>query len=341
MPVYEVVCEKPVAIDSPDHRHPLGTAVDNSRNELFNRKAYALFPGRAIRVLDLGCSGGGFVKDCLDHGHQAVGIEGSDYSKTHRRAEWATIPGNLFTGDITAPITIRETDAEGSRPARFDLVTAWEVIEHIREEHIAAVVANIDRHLAPGGVCVMSISDEHEIVDGQDYHFTVQPREWWLRKFESLGLVHRDSVEDFFDQDLIRGPLQGAKSFPLFLTRTSEPPPPVPERFHFHPQLLFDCGRKYAEFGSKQTNHLNAFLGYGFLLLREASNLLPRDANIHYALAQVEWYIGRVEEARASVKWALELDPHHAEARQFWNKLRDLRARVKETLAARLAASSG
>jgi hypothetical protein len=103
----------PVADDSPDHLRPRGTAFDNSRNRRFNRKLSALYCGldRPIRVLDLGCAGGGFVCDCLTDGQVAVGIEGSDYSSRWGRAEWPLLGGRaLFTADITRPFEVVRVD---------------------------------------------------------------------------------------------------------------------------------------------------------------------------------------------------------------------------------------
>jgi len=92
-----------VAYESLDHIYPWGTKQDNSKNLSFNNALYELIPIKELSVLDIGCSGGGFVKTLLDAGVLAVGIEGSDYSKIRGRAEWATIPGHLFTADVTAP----------------------------------------------------------------------------------------------------------------------------------------------------------------------------------------------------------------------------------------------
>ena len=71
-----VVTDTPVALDSPDHLTPWGTARDNSKNIRFNHKLLRLFNhlSRPLQVLDLGCSGGGFVRSLLDVGQFAVGI---------------------------------------------------------------------------------------------------------------------------------------------------------------------------------------------------------------------------------------------------------------------------
>lgn len=55
----ELKTNYPLATSSPDFISPWGTRRDNSRNPRFNKKIYRLFPNKVIRVLDLGCSGGG------------------------------------------------------------------------------------------------------------------------------------------------------------------------------------------------------------------------------------------------------------------------------------------
>jgi hypothetical protein len=90
-----IITDHPVAYDSPDHTTPRGTINDNSFNRVFNDKLVAAL-GSGIRVLDLGCSGGGFVRSLVDQGIEAYGIEGSDHSRRTKRAEWATIPERVF-----------------------------------------------------------------------------------------------------------------------------------------------------------------------------------------------------------------------------------------------------
>lgn len=92
------------------------------------------------------------MKDCLDDGCLAVGLEGSDFSKRYRRAEWATIPDFLFTCDITGDFDVLlETDGR-SQLIQFDVVTSWEVIEHIAEQDLPVVTANVRKHLSPNGL---------------------------------------------------------------------------------------------------------------------------------------------------------------------------------------------
>jgi len=50
---------------------------------------------------------------------------------------------NLFTCDITKPFEV----VQGSQPVRFDLITAWEVLEHIGPDALDQVFRNIS------GIC--------------------------------------------------------------------------------------------------------------------------------------------------------------------------------------------
>jgi len=223
--------EHPVAYDSPDHLQPWGTRRDNSQNRRFNTKLSLLFHEKEspVRVLDMGCSGGGFVKSCIDDGFFAVGLEGSDYSKRHRRAEWGTIPNNLFTCDVTQRFTVGWQDENGFKPLQFDVVTSWELIEHIAEQALSGVASNVERHLAPDGLWIMSISPNDEVIHGVRLHQTVKPRSWWLAKFLSLGWHHLDSHERFFNSQYVRGPKYGAPgSFHLILARNPGRAPTLP-----------------------------------------------------------------------------------------------------------------
>lgn len=170
-----IITNKPVAFDSPDYIYPWGTARDNSKNTAFNRRLFWWFLEKEKpRVLDLGCSGGGFVKTVLDNGCFTIGIEGSDYSKKNRRAEWATIPDNLFTADITEPFKL----LENNKIVKFNIITAWEVIEHIKKDKLKVVFDNIDIHLNPNGIVIMSVSTKNDVIGGINLHQIIESKAW-------------------------------------------------------------------------------------------------------------------------------------------------------------------
>ena len=223
--------EREVAFSSPDHQLPWGTKRDNSRNPRFNDKLYKLFPryNELLKILDMGCSGGGFVKSCFDEGCLAVGLEGSDFSKRMRRAEWRTIPEYLFTCDITGDFDIWLESKAGTERLVFDVVSSWEVMEHIAEGDIATVAGNVKKHLAAGGLWIMSVSPNEEVIHGVRLHQTVKDKPWWIQKLAGLGLHHQERYVEYFNTQFVRGPKYGGPgSFHLVVSPDPAKAPAVP-----------------------------------------------------------------------------------------------------------------
>lgn len=203
-PIYRVASDRPVAADSADHKWPHGTIHDNSINPRFNRKLYGYFGHRPdLALLDLGCAGGGFVRTILADGFTAVGIEGSDVSKNLASGEWDTCPLHLMTADIGAPFYL--TTAGGAQ-MRFHCVTAWEVLEHIPEDRLDALLGNIARHLTDDGIFVASVAVFPDLnpITGAVYHVTIHPKPWWLARFAAAGLVEA-TPHPFETADYVRG----------------------------------------------------------------------------------------------------------------------------------------
>jgi SAM-dependent methyltransferase len=186
-PKIRIDTDFPVAISSDDHLFPKGTAADDTRYPRFCIKSEQIL-GPRLRFLDIGCSGGGLVFDFLQRGHFAIGLEGSDYSKLTQRAHWAIIPDHLFTCDATKPFVIRSIVDE--EPQTFDLISAWELLEHIQERDLPSLFQNIRRHLRAGGLFVASVAtfEDKDSKSGAVWHQTVRPRAWWETVVRSAGL---------------------------------------------------------------------------------------------------------------------------------------------------------
>jgi len=195
-----IVTDHPIAVDSPDTLKPLGTARDNTVNPRFNAKLEQIVTGRPMRIIDLGCAGGGFVQTLVEAGHLAVGVEGSDYSLRHKRAAWGVIPGNLFTGDITKPFKIMN----GKRQARFDAATAFEVLEHIHRKDLPGLFANLRQNLKPGGLLIGSVNTYRNST--MIYHQTVEERKFWIDLFVKQGFRERADLEKVIGTDWLRMP---------------------------------------------------------------------------------------------------------------------------------------
>jgi len=208
-----VKTDYPIALDSPDHLEPWGTRRDSSRNKRFNQKLYKLFGNKTLRILDLGCAGGGFVKDCIDDRHIAVGLEGSDWSKKTKRAEWAILSDTaLFTCDIAKPFEI----VEDGKQMKFDVITAWEVLEHIKETDLKQVRSNILTHLSSPGLFIASVSLVPEVIHGKALHQTVASKNFWQNLFGTEKLL-----ETYFNNQFVRGGKYDRDSFMCILVSGS------------------------------------------------------------------------------------------------------------------------
>ena len=177
----KLVTEYPVAHDSLDHTDPVGTLNDNTRNYGFYNKCRLLY-GEHVSFLDLGCSGGGLVFEFALNGHVAIGLEGSDISKTLARANWRTIPDNLFCCDITKEFEL--LDCTKKVTSRFNVISCWEVLEHIPEDGLETFFVNVKKHSEVGGTFIGSIATR---ASSRGHHVTVRDEAWWLDKFSEHG----------------------------------------------------------------------------------------------------------------------------------------------------------
>lgn len=183
---FKVLTNFNVAIDSWDHKQPRGAANDNTRCPWFVSAAETLFNGKAISHLDLGCAGGGLVFDFLLQGHNSIGIEGSDYLKRTKGGHWLIIPEYLFTADITKPFKVND---KNDLCAKFDIITAMEVMEHIPEYDLDQLIENIHSHLSDSGVfcCSIATFPDFDEKTGAVWHVTLKEKQWWVQRFEAKG----------------------------------------------------------------------------------------------------------------------------------------------------------
>lgn len=192
--------QNPIAYNANDHNFPRGTKNDNTRSPRFVEACERIL-GRKITHMDLGCAGGGLVLDFVLRGHASYGIEGSDFSLRSQRAEWRILRNCLYTSDITKEFTLKQKD--DGQVVKCDVITAWEVMEHIKEGDLEQLFDNVKKHLKGDGLFIGSIAtfldadEEKEII----YHHTVQNQSWWRQKFLDNGMIilneHDFNVEDF------------------------------------------------------------------------------------------------------------------------------------------------
>lgn len=221
----------PIAKESKDRIVPGGSMMDSTSNPEFAVLARKLFVDkRPFSLLDLGCSDGSAVFDILQlkncqeykyHNIFAVGLEGSDYPLIRRRGYWQEqyVGKNLFLCDISEKFDLYSSNVYEHCYEevnwKFDVVTCWEVMEHIPEKQLPVLCDNVRRHLMADGIWIMSVSNQ------QGYHHeTIRPRDWWIKMFESEGFVHSEKIFNHFNGNFLRGP-EEPSSFNLCL-RTKE-----------------------------------------------------------------------------------------------------------------------
>lgn len=202
----KVITEKPVAIDSPDHLFPWGTAADNHTNLGFIQEVEKWFNNEKISFIDIGCSGGQLAVDFNNRGHKSIGIEGSDYSVVNKRANWPAFHNKvLFTCDASAPYQVVEDD--GVTPVKFDCVSSWECIEHIHPDQLDQFFTNISNHMHENSIFVGSISlvsDKHTCggrsKEPVELHQSLFPENTWVNEI----LAKHFTVESYPFSAIVR-----------------------------------------------------------------------------------------------------------------------------------------
>lgn len=205
--MFNIQTQHKVAYDSPDHTHPWGAKRDNFSNLLLVDELKQYF-GEDMSILDVGCSGGQMIVDFLESGvDKAIGIEGSDYSLKHERENWTKYAGtNLFTCDASKEYTILWNES----PIKFDIITAWEVMEHFHPDDLDQVFKNFIHHIKPGGIIAFSVSTNSDKPSGVELHRTRwHPEKWHLFGskfgFEPIGPIKSDQHYNYLFEYRLRG----------------------------------------------------------------------------------------------------------------------------------------
>lgn len=74
-------------------------------------------------------------------------------------------------------------------PSKADVITSFDVLEHLKEKDVSRTVSAWHAKLKPGGTLFMTISTVgavHKAPEGVDnLHMTVRPASWWKEQFSS------------------------------------------------------------------------------------------------------------------------------------------------------------
>jgi len=135
---------------------------------------------RQGRLLDVGCAAGFFLAEAARH-YAAQGVELSRWSSAFARDH---LKLNVFTG------TLQQAQLPD---AHFDVVTLWDVIEHVPEP--VPLLAEAARLLAPNGRLVLTTGDwgsAYAQARGADWHLLTPP--WHLSFFSRATLARAAAI---------------------------------------------------------------------------------------------------------------------------------------------------
>lgn len=134
----------------------------SATTEIYLDEIEKLTPGRG-KLLDVGAATGTFLEAALRRGWQVSGIELSDYAAEKARQKNL----DVRTGSLEA-ITFAE--------ASFDVVTMWDVLEHVPNPAVTLKLVN--NLLKPGGVVALNTPNAGSFfakLMGKRWHLIVPP----------------------------------------------------------------------------------------------------------------------------------------------------------------------
>lgn len=148
---------------------------ESHTNHEYNLEIYRNLGNRTpLYILDIGCGGGGFIEQCVQDGHLAIGIDLGEAYQRLKTFSWKSIPNNLFVRDIGQPLSMTYC----KKPIQFDFIHSWDCFEHIKTDDIEQVCQNIQNHCKNQTVIILKIGN-----DSNEAHRTVFDRQWWVEIF--------------------------------------------------------------------------------------------------------------------------------------------------------------
>jgi SAM-dependent methyltransferase len=129
-------------------------------------------------VLDVGCGFGQGIAMCRKKGIEAWGIDISDKLDTY----WAV-------ANICRFCKVASADEIPFPDNSMDLVTSFDMLEHIPEEAVLSVLKEMRRVTKEYIIATISLVPAvNKMIDGSEPHICIKPIDWWVEKLKEAGL---------------------------------------------------------------------------------------------------------------------------------------------------------
>jgi 2-polyprenyl-3-methyl-5-hydroxy-6-metoxy-1,4-benzoquinol methylase len=182
--IYEA--DKPIFFDDGNENYYLDDAsFTNARIKL--KLVRQTVPSGA-KLIDVGAGFGHFIKLAQEH-YAATGLEISSVAVKWGRQQ---LGANLITGPLDAPLP--------GLHQKFDVVTMWDVIEHL--ENPLSALHSIKSRLKAGGYLILSTPDTGSLVAG-----ILGERWYYLDPIQHIALFNRSNLSRLLNEagfDIVR-----------------------------------------------------------------------------------------------------------------------------------------
>ena len=145
---------------------------------------------RPRTVVDVGCGTGSTLRQFIETGIAAVGVEASG--------------AVIRVSDQPDLIERHDLRRQLDLGRRFDLAWCFEVAEHIHPNYVETFVDNLCRH---SDIIALSAAPPGQ---GGEGHFNQQPKSYWVAMFEKRGyFLHADwtaqmqAVNEFYSENMM------------------------------------------------------------------------------------------------------------------------------------------
>ncbi len=147
--------------------------------QTFDKAEAELGPLAGKRLLDFGCGVGGLCKVASEYGIRAVGIEPDAHARENARK----------SSGLRAYANLRDL-REAHPYSKFDIVTMWDVVEHLREPW--KELEDLSQVLRPGGWLMLSTPNAASLrarVERERWANTANPTHFYYFTRKSLEAV--------------------------------------------------------------------------------------------------------------------------------------------------------